>query len=197
MRHAWGVLKEHAVNRKDKSMIRRLIPLLLSLALPSVTSCTGTEKARVVLQADAAQFEDSRSMTTTALSLNVPVILFKSGGPAIADDFFDSLAEPLEVQIQRLEIVRDFLVKNPQVKVQIMGFTDGLECRGLYCKKLSAERAEAVRNWMIRNGVNAKSIAGTEGHGTDYPLADDATGEGSQSNRRLEFLLIFPNQSTD
>ncbi|KGE15754.1 OmpA family protein [Sphingobacterium deserti] len=54
--------------------------------------------------------------------------------------------------------------------------------------RLSKERAEAVKAYLVSKGANASRIEAT-GYGPNQPIATNATAEGRQANRRVEFTL--------
>lgn len=54
--------------------------------------------------------------------------------------------------------------------------------------RLSKERAEAVKAYLVSKGANASRIEAT-GYGPTQPIATNATAEGRQQNRRVEFTL--------
>lgn len=78
------------------------------------------------------------------------------------------------------------LVANQQVleRVKILGFTDNKGSNKLN-KDISASRAQSVRQALIQGGVPA-AILTSEGRGPADPIADNATPEGRQANRRVE-----------
>jgi outer membrane protein OmpA-like peptidoglycan-associated protein len=57
-----------------------------------------------------------------------------------------------------------------------------------YNARLSLRRAEAVRDALARGGVDPARMR-LVGHGESRPVADDATEEGRQQNRRVEIVL--------
>lgn len=75
--------------------------------------------------------------------------------------------------------------------VRVEGHTDD---RGLAAanQTLSLDRAMAVRSELIKRGVPAERLQ-AEGFGPKRPLADNATAEGRQQNRRIEFKVAVPN----
>ncbi|MBL8328080.1 MAG: OmpA family protein [Rubrivivax sp.] len=75
--------------------------------------------------------------------------------------------------------------------VRIEGHTDD---RGAAAtnQTLSLARASAVRAELIRRGIPADRLV-AEGFGSSRPLADNATNEGRQQNRRIEFKAVVPN----
>ena len=54
--------------------------------------------------------------------------------------------------------------------------------------RLSKERAESVKAYLVSKGANASRIEAT-GYGPNQPIATNATAEGRQQNRRVEFTL--------
>jgi outer membrane protein OmpA-like peptidoglycan-associated protein len=78
------------------------------------------------------------------------------------------------------------LKDNPEITVEIRGYTDNVGSRALN-KKLSLERAKEVRWWLIKKGIeNARLVA--KGFGPDNYIASNKTAEGRQKNRRVEFF---------
>lgn len=82
------------------------------------------------------------------------------------------------------------LINAPQVKVEVAGFTDSVG-DPQYNVKLSNERSLAVVRYLTGKGVAAKQLTAT-GYGEEFPVADNATPEGRQKNRRTELRPITP-----
>ncbi len=80
------------------------------------------------------------------------------------------------------------LSEHPSLRVLITGHTDtdGTRDRNM---KLSADRAESVKAYLVIKGIDAGRVE-TRGAGPDEPIADNATAEGKQKNRRIEFKLL-------
>ncbi len=80
--------------------------------------------------------------------------------------------------------VADFLKEYPQATAVIEGHTDS---KGTvkYNQKLSERRAKAVmKNLVDEFGISAKRLS-SKGFGESKPIADNATDEGRQKNRRV------------
>lgn len=77
------------------------------------------------------------------------------------------------------------LTSNPQVRIEIAGYTDNVgDLRSN--QRLSLRRAETVASWLIRKGIGATRIV-TVGMGNRDPVAPNTTAEGRARNRRIEF----------
>ena len=88
-----------------------------------------------------------------------------------------------------LNEVAKVFVDNPQIElVQIEGHTDTSGGAAIN-KKLSKERAESVRAYLIKAGVAGKRMVAL-GFGPDRPIGDNATPEGQEQNRRVEFNIV-------
>lgn len=98
------------------------------------------------------------------------------------------LREAAKSNIQELTEV---LKRYDDTDVLVVGHTDstGDEAFNL---ELSRERAEAVAGWATSHGLDADRIR-IEGQGEAAPVADNATAEGRQQNRRVE-IAIFANE---
>lgn len=56
-------------------------------------------------------------------------------------------------------------------------------------EKLSQRRAEAAVRYLVQSGVPPEQLRAV-GYGETQPVADNATAEGREANRRLEFRII-------
>lgn len=71
--------------------------------------------------------------------------------------------------------------------LKLAGHTDNTGSLQLN-NRLSKERAESVKSYLVSKGANASRIEAT-GYGPSQPIATNATAEGRQQNRRVEFTL--------
>ncbi len=86
------------------------------------------------------------------------------------------------------EVVR-ILSDNPQVNlVRIEGHTDNIGTRA-YNAGLSDRRAKSIMNYLIKKGI-AKNRMIAKGYGFDFPIDTNATQEGRDRNRRVEFNIL-------
>jgi len=101
---------------------------------------------------------------------------------------FDSGQATLQPASQeQLTNIAVILKAYPQVKVRIGGYTDntGDPAANL---QLSQQRADNVMAELTRLGV-APSRMSAQGYGQENPVADNATEEGRQKNRRISLQV--------
>ncbi len=84
--------------------------------------------------------------------------------------------------------VADDMKKHPELMILIVGHTDntGSEASN---QLLGLKRANRIKNWLVAKGINAKRIQ-VKSEGEKQPIADNATPEGRQQNRRVEISYI-------
>ena len=77
----------------------------------------------------------------------------------------------------------------PQIKkLSIEGHTDNVG-NDKYNQKLSDQRAAAVRTYLVEKGIDAGRLV-AKGWGESKPIGDNATEEGREQNRRVEFIIV-------
>ena len=85
----------------------------------------------------------------------------------------------------------EVLVKYPDTYITVEGHTDSTGSAQLN-QDLSERRAMHVRDVLTQDGVPAARLS-VKGYGPSDPIADNATAEGRQANRRVQ-LEIRPNE---
>jgi outer membrane protein OmpA-like peptidoglycan-associated protein len=91
-----------------------------------------------------------------------------------------------------LFIFANIMKKHPDLKVTIDGHTDNVG-NAKENQILSQKRAESVKNYLVTKfGIDASRITG-KGYGQTKPIADNATKEGRQKNRRVEAATDYEN----
>ena len=95
----------------------------------------------------------------------------------------------LPVSFPLLDQVAQVMAENAQIElVEIQGHTDSTGSAAIN-RKLSAARAESVKRYLVDKKI-AKARLTTKGFGPDVPVADNATPEGKDANRRVEFKIV-------
>lgn len=79
------------------------------------------------------------------------------------------------------------LRSTPVQQIEIAGHTDNLGTED-YNRDLSQRRAETVKHYFITQGVAEHHLI-AQGYGSSLPIADNATAEGRQRNRRTEIII--------
>ena len=83
--------------------------------------------------------------------------------------------------------VKEYLVKNPNVKLEIIGHTDNVG-EETYNQILSVKRAERVCQYLVKNGINENRLT-FSGKGSSLPAFDNSVESGRAKNRRIEFII--------
>lgn len=84
----------------------------------------------------------------------------------------------------QLDLVAGSLVANPEVRIEIAGYTDSTGS-ALVNTRLSNARALAVRAYLARKGVAPLRMV-AKGYGPASPVAPNNTAAGRAQNRRVE-----------
>ena len=88
---------------------------------------------------------------------------------------------------ETLDKIFEILSEMPNVKVKVQGHTDNVG-NARSNLKLSQNRAAAVMSYLEKKGISQDRMI-AQGFGDENPIADNATDEGRQKNRRVEFHL--------
>ncbi len=103
---------------------------------------------------------------------------FPSGTASIGDDI-----------IPHLDNMVDFLIKHPEVKIEVSGHTDNTGSADGN-QRLSEQRAEVVKKYLLEKGIDPSRVTAV-GYGQDRPLAsNDEEEEGRELNRRIEMKIL-------
>jgi len=103
---------------------------------------------------------------------------FETGKAVIRNTSFSSLDE-----------LADLFKAKPKYMLLIEGHTDNVGNRNNNLT-LSKNRSTAVKTYLQGKGIDGKRIT-VKYYGPDKPIADNATEEGRQRNRRVEMKVIF------
>jgi OOP family OmpA-OmpF porin len=84
--------------------------------------------------------------------------------------------------------VAQSLAANPDVRVQVGGYTDNTGSRATNMR-LSKARAQAVEEFLQQNGASPAQVT-SRGYGPAQPVASNRTEAGRAQNRRVALILI-------
>ena len=119
--------------------------------------------------------------TVTTIEKAKPIIL--------KNVFFETgSAELMSTSLIELDRLKDLLVENPQLKIQINGHTDNVGSEGDN-QILSTKRAKAVQDYLIKEGIASNRLK-YKGFGESQPIASNDSADGKRTNRRTEFILF-------
>ena len=102
--------------------------------------------------------------------------------------FATASAELIGDSRQVLDEVVETLRRNPELKLEVAGYTDNRGNRN-YNMRLSQDRAEAVRQYLVSQGIAAERLQ-AKGYGPDNPIADNGSEDGRATNRRVELHIV-------
>jgi OOP family OmpA-OmpF porin len=98
-------------------------------------------------------------------------------------------AKIMEVSFGLMNEIADVIAKNPQIKqLRIEGYASA-EGNAKHNKQLSDARAKSVMKYLTGKGIAARDLVAV-GYGIDKPIADNATEDGREQNRRVEFVIV-------
>lgn len=118
--------------------------------------------------------EPTPEMAKYCITLN---ILFDIDKAVIRDEYRDEVGR-----------VATFMQKFPSTTAVIEGHTDDVGSDE-HNMQLSQQRAESVVNYLVdKFGIDRSRLA-AKGYGKTRPIADNATEEGRQKNRRIEAII--------
>lgn len=86
-----------------------------------------------------------------------------------------------------LDRIAALMLKNTEMHIEINGYTDNTGDEN-FNKILSLDRANAVAQYLIAQKINPERIE-TRGWGSLNPIANNATQEGRNKNRRVEIRI--------
>lgn len=133
--------------------------------------------------------EEVRSDSTNYLS-NVDVVELSVGDALVLQNIqFEYNSSALTEDSQAgIQVLADFLKRNPELRVELAGHTDDVGSAA-YNLKLSSERAEVVREALIAKGIEAIRLT-AKGYGDTRPLYPNDGEERRAMNRRTEMIII-------
>lgn len=105
-------------------------------------------------------------------------------------EFYPGTSEFLSTAEPKLKRLRDFLVLNANVKIEIQGHVHAMGENTLAGQKLSEARAKRVVNYLVDNGID-KSRLSSIGFGNTKPIFENPKfAYEEQANRRVEIKVL-------
>jgi outer membrane protein OmpA-like peptidoglycan-associated protein len=125
------------------------------------------------------------TVQTKSIDVQADVIRLKPGIKILFETSSDKL---LADSYPILDEVYEVMKQNAGLKLRVEGHTDdvGGDDSNL---KLSDKRAASVRAYLVDKGIAADRLE-SAGCGEAVPVADNATDDGKQQNRRVEFVIL-------
>lgn len=95
----------------------------------------------------------------------------------------------LEESAPKLNRLRDFLLVNPTVNIEIQGHVNGDGSKSMQSKRLSKKRAKSVLDYLIDAGISSDRLSSV-GFGFTQPVYEHPKNEmEKEANRRVEVLI--------
>lgn len=88
---------------------------------------------------------------------------------------------------KEIDLVYNFLIKEPDTKIKITGHTDNLGSDEFNIR-LSESRIKSVVNYLLDKGLNKNRVS-FKGYGAKKSISSNDTEEGRRKNRRVEFKI--------
>jgi outer membrane protein OmpA-like peptidoglycan-associated protein len=102
--------------------------------------------------------------------------------------FAAGLAIILEESEPKLKRLRDFMILNPTVNIEIQGHVNDSK-RGILSKRLSKRRAKRILNYLVESGISETRLSAV-GFGNSKPVhKNPKNDEEKEANRRVEILI--------
>jgi outer membrane protein OmpA-like peptidoglycan-associated protein/tetratricopeptide (TPR) repeat protein len=135
---------------------------------------------------DLPQFAEYQEIDTHIIMVKAEV----GSKVVLKNIFFDiGKADLKSESLAEVENIRELLIVNPALNVQINGHTDNTG-NSETNKTLSLHRATAVVDYLIKNGIDAARLS-AKGYGSERPIVSNDDEEGGRAiNRRTEIEII-------
>ena len=104
-------------------------------------------------------------------------------------EFNKATIKPVSFPI--LDAVREVLVANPNIRLEVQGHTDNVG-QAAYNQKLSGQRADSVRAYLVKVGIDPSRLV-SKGYGMAQPLVPNNSEGNRALNRRVQFIRTEGN----
>ena len=154
------------------------------------------EPLDLILKKQALKASDTmKVIQMPKLTASMDITTLKTKDKFLVENMhFDSNSDLLRADAaSALNIIRDFMNRNPKVKLEISGHTDS-NGSDEYNMDLSQRRVESVMGYLIDKGIDEKRLS-AKGYGETQPIAPNTNTDGSDNpegrklNRRTEVKI--------
>lgn len=129
-------------------------------------------------------------LDTVEVPVVEPLRVAKEGEIVTLQNLFFATGESEVLQQSYNELVKlkNLLLKNPEMRIELRGHTDNQGSID-YNQKLSEARAKAVVDYLVGKGIDRRRLSWI-GFGKSQPVSDNNTAEGRHKNRRVEYRIL-------
>lgn len=196
-----GILTGRVISSKDKTAISAKVTIVEKDTTLATDPSTGVYKITVgigtyTVKAEADDYVtdakpgvEIKNKETTIQNFELTEKMKKGQVITLRGIYFDTGKATIRPESYPVldDAVR-VLQANPKVVVEIAGHTDSVG-GDAYNMRLSEARANSVRTYLISRGIQATRLV-ARGYGETMPIASNATRDGRQMNRRIEFRVL-------
>ena len=112
-------------------------------------------------------------------TISLPAVLFEVNSAAINNGFQNRLDSLIQV-----------ILKADVVNIEIDGHTDNSGTKEKN-EALSLLRANSIKDYLVKQLPQMQNVIIASGKGQSFPMADNATKEGREKNRRVEIIITY------
>lgn len=128
------------------------------------------------------------------LEENIDAELRTSGGLQLDGVYFSKNSHAIaSVSHSYLDIVGSRLSRHETLRIEVSGHSDNT-LGSREAKEFSLKRAQAVRDYLAKKYPSLKARLVVKGYGETQPVSSNLTEEGRSMNRRVELLVLNPEE---
>lgn len=105
-------------------------------------------------------------------------------------EFFPQSNKLLPISEEKLKRLRDFLIFNTDIRIEIQGHVHHIGKNNFTSKRLSKRRAKSVVHFLTKNGVDKKRLVPVGYGNTEMKFPTPASASQESANRRVEVRIL-------